>query len=173
MRKEGSGRWQGRRKSCALGMQARHAGIEVRCAGSEMRRVEMKPRRSGMEVCRGPTLRGNPQSRPGLSGASAPRGARRAIGIALGMTFQFDLGRTEGGDILCRRSPKGGPWDAVEPRNGVCQRAKAIQEAGGCRALAVRTFPNLPHPPKPLPPDSGPLIRENQISYHSAVAAAF
>jgi hypothetical protein len=53
--------------------------------------------------------------------------------------------------ILRLRSPKGGPWDAVEGGSGDCRRTRAVQRAGRCRDLAVRTFPNLPHPLTPSP----------------------
>ena len=152
--------------------------------------------RAGLRIC------GRPDNRHDLPGL--PRhNATRKIPISIrifwsictarhkasnancpGTDLEIPLGEDQGRGYTAFRTPKGGPWAVVGPRSGVCQRAKAVQKAGGCRcqrAKAVQkaggcrespfgTSPNLPRPPNPPPPDHGTLVRKNQIPYHLAPA---
>jgi hypothetical protein len=48
-------------------------------------------------------------------------------------------------------SPEGGPWAAVEPRSGDCQRAKQSRKPGR-REVDTGNYPKAPPPPKPSTP---------------------
>jgi len=58
----------------------------------------------------------------------APRGARGATGIVVGMVCGYYVVKTKGRGILRPGSRKEGPWDGVDPGNGMGQRDTQFQE---------------------------------------------
>ena len=97
------------------------------------------------------TSRGKPQPRPGVSGASVPRGARRTTRIAVGLTPQISLGEDQGqgytapgrrAQVLGSKLNLGaafasGPRPSRKPEAVVCCRSKLPQTSPA---------PQTPHP---------------------------